>query len=168
MTDRKKTIVVTATTVAMITVCVFLIVQIVFAKNPSSYEDYPSISSQTTIDDYNAKYIALLPEDALHPTTSFAIGAYEGPSGWEHYYNLPMTAVLERMRSLGFDETDYPYWTRKDGCKMLGDYIMCAGSLDEYSYGDIIETSLGQGIICDTGSIFANDNYDIDIATIWL
>ena len=57
------------------------------------------------------------------------------------------------------------YWERKDGCKMCGKYIICAGAIERY--GEIVETSRGLGIILDTGS-FAEEEPDlIDLATTW-
>ena len=44
----------------------------------------------------------------------------------ETYYNLDMSWNIGVMRGMGFDEVNYPYWIRSDGCKMLGDYIMVA------------------------------------------
>ena len=91
-------------------------------------------------------------------------GVFEGVSGKETYYNLPMKEVVERMRRLGYDAEDYPYWEREDGCKMLGDYIMIACNLKERPYGTIVATSLGYGIVCDTGRL---SRFQVDIATNW-
>ena len=35
--------------------------------------------------------------------------------------------------------------------KMLGDYVIVAADLNKYPRGSIVDTSLGQGIVCDTG-----------------
>lgn len=83
------------------------------------------------------------------PLTS-AIGKVQGPQEVETYYNLPMTRVLEKMRSMGYTEEEYPYYVREDGMKMIGDYIMVATDLNTmYPRGTIVQTSRGQGIICD-------------------
>lgn len=94
-------------------------------------------------------------------------GVANGPSGYETYYNLPMGGVVEIMRNLGYNEEDYPYWVREDGCKMLGEYIMVAANLEVRPEGTILPISLGMGIVCDTGT-FAYDNpYQLDVAVNW-
>ena len=91
-------------------------------------------------------------------------GTVMGPSGKETYYNLDMSGVVEIMRGMGNQDE---YWVREDGCKMLGDYIMCAANLDVHPRGSLVESSLGTCIVCDTGG-FAYDNpYQLDIATTW-
>lgn len=91
-------------------------------------------------------------------------GTVMGPSGKETYYNLDMSGVISIMRSLGYTGE---YWVRSDGCKMLGDYIMCAANLDIRPRGTLVESTLGTCIVCDTGW-FAYDNaYQIDIAVTW-
>lgn len=94
-------------------------------------------------------------------------GVCKGPSGKETWYNLPMDKVVNKMRSLGYTESDYPYYIRSDGVKTLGDYVIVAADLDEHKRGDIIETSLGLGIVCDTGEFADTTDIDIDIATNW-
>lgn len=54
-----------------------------------------------------------------------------------------------------------------DGAKMLGDYIMVAADLNKHPRGSIVETSLGQGIVCDTGSFTYTSDTQLDIATNW-
>ena len=98
------------------------------------------------------------------PVLSAYAGTVQGPSGKETYYNLDMSGIVEIMRGMG--NTD-EYWVREDGCKMLGDYIMCAANLDVHPRGSLVESSLGTCIVCDTGG-FAYDNpYQLDIATTW-
>lgn len=94
-------------------------------------------------------------------------GTYQGPSGKETYYNLPMNGVVKIMRNMGYDETNWPYWERDDGCKMFGDYIMVAANLTIRQRGSIVETSLGTGIVCDTGSFANNNPTQLDIAVTW-
>lgn len=77
------------------------------------------------------------------------IGTVQGPQGVEKYYNLPMDNVIENMRGEGYTELDYPYYIREDGVKMFGDFIMVAADLNKYPRGTIVETTLGQGIVCD-------------------
>jgi len=94
-------------------------------------------------------------------------GVYNGPSGKETYYNLNMSGVVKIMRGLGYSEEDYPYWVRDDGCKMLGEYIMVAACFSIRPRGTIVETSLGQGIVCDTGGFASYNQTQLDIATNW-
>lgn len=91
-------------------------------------------------------------------------GVNYGPSGKETYYNLDMTGVIYMMRCLG--NTD-EYWVRSDGCKMLGNYIMIAANLNVHPRGSLVQTSLGTGIVCDTGSFAEEDPNQIDIAVTW-
>ena len=94
-------------------------------------------------------------------------GVYMGPSGKETWYNLPMGYVVKIMRDHGFSEEEYPYSIREDGCKMLGSYVMIAANLDLRPRGTIVETSLGLGIVCDTGAFCQKDTTAIDIAVDW-
>ena len=98
------------------------------------------------------------------PVLSKGRGVNYGPSGKETYYNLNMNGVVRIMRSMGFDGE---YWVRDDGCKMLGDYIMVAANLNLHPRGSIVETSLGQGIVCDTGGFAKRNPTQIDIAVTW-
>jgi hypothetical protein len=91
-------------------------------------------------------------------------GRVMGPTNEETYYNLPMDKVIYSMRRRGYSEQDYPYYIREDGVKMLGDFVMVAADLDIHPRGVIVETSLGQGLVCDTGD-FTEDIYDV--ATDW-
>lgn len=91
-------------------------------------------------------------------------GVIDGPNGKETYYNLDMSGVVSIMQGLGYD---YEYWVRDDGVKMYGDYVMVAADLDLRPRGSIYETSLGYGIVCDTGSFAYSDPYQTDIAVNW-
>ena len=82
----------------------------------------------------------------------------------ETYYNLDMSGCIDIMRSMG--NTD-EYWVREDGCKMLGNYIMCAANLNVHPRGSLVETSLGTAIVVDTGGFADSDPYQIDIAVTW-
>lgn len=101
------------------------------------------------------------------PKLTASAGVFHGVSGKETWYNLPMSGVIQHMRSLGYSEEEYPYWIRDDGCKMLGDYIMIAANLELRPKGTIVETSLGLGIVCDTGGFAVHNPTMIDIATNW-
>lgn len=94
-------------------------------------------------------------------------GAIEGPSGRETYYNLNMTGVVNGMRRMGFDAANYPYAVREDGAKMLGPYIMVAANLSLRPKGSLVQTSMGIGIVADTGGFAAHNHTQLDIATNW-
>ena len=98
------------------------------------------------------------------PVLNSYIGTVEGPSGKETYYNLPMSRVVEIMHELGFEGE---YWVRDDGAKMFGDYIMVAADLSHRPKGTILPTSLGMGMVCDTGGFVKWNSYQIDIAVAW-
>ena len=99
------------------------------------------------------------------PVLNRISGVCYGPNGKESYYNLPMYGVVKIMRGLGYD---YQYWVRSDGAKMYGDYVMIAADLNKYKKGTILETSLGTGIVCDTGDFTTNGSGVVfDIATSW-
>lgn len=91
-------------------------------------------------------------------------GVNRGPSGKETYYNLNMNKIVGAMKRLGVNSE---YWVRNDGVKMYGDYIMCAADLSVYPRGSIVETSLGTGIVCDTGAFVKSTGIVLDIATAW-
>lgn len=80
----------------------------------------------------------------------------------ETYYNLKMNRICNKAV-----EHDIPgwYWIREDGCKCWGNYIICAADFNKHPYGTLVETSLGTGIVLDTGSF--KDRSTIDIATTW-
>lgn len=98
------------------------------------------------------------------PKLTKSKGINKGPSGKETYYNLPMGGVIKTMRRMG--NTD-KHWVRPDGAKMLGDYVMVAANLKVRPRGSLVETSLGTGIVCDTGGFAKNNPYQIDIAVNW-
>jgi hypothetical protein len=98
------------------------------------------------------------------PVLSKRKGVVHGPSGKETYYNLNMSIVVRNMHRLGYD---YEYWVRDDGVKMLGDYVMIAANLNMRPRGTLVETSLGTGIVCDTGGFAKKNPTQIDIATTW-
>lgn len=94
-------------------------------------------------------------------------GTIQGPSGKETYYNLNMTGVVSIMRRMGFSELEYPYNVRADGVKCLGPYVMVAAHLGKRPRGSKVQTSLGTGMVCDTGGFAANNPTQIDVATAW-
>ena len=78
-------------------------------------------------------------------------GTIMGPSGKETYYNLDMST----------------YAVRADGVKTLGGYVMVAANLRIRPKGSFIKTSLGTGIVVDTGGFAAHNPTQLDIATNW-
>ena len=101
------------------------------------------------------------------PTLTKAKGCIMGPSGRETYYNLNMKNCIKKMRQLGYTQRAYPYWIREDGAKMLGPYVMIAANWSIRPLGSIVETSLGWGIVVDTGEFINTYPYGVDIATTW-
>lgn len=75
-----------------------------------------------------------------------------------------MDGVISIMRGIGNND---PYWVRGDGVKMLGDYVMIAADLSIRPRGSLVPTSLGMGIVCDTGSFIHSNPTQIDIAVAW-
>lgn len=92
-------------------------------------------------------------------------GCIEGPSGRETHYNFNMAQKVRDMKRYGYAATDY--WVRADGCKMLGKYIMVAANYRTHPRGSLVATSLGPGIVCDTGGFARRNPQMIDIATTW-
>lgn len=91
-------------------------------------------------------------------------GVFNGPSGKESFYNMNMNNVVSAMRASG---NNARYWVREDGVKMLGDYVMVAANLSIRPKGTILPTSLGMGIVVDTGSFALRNPTQLDIATAW-
>ena len=88
-------------------------------------------------------------------------GVNQGPTGKETYYNLNMSGVVSIMRNMGNNDA---YWVREDGVKMLGDYVMVAADLQEHPRGSVVESSLGQAIVVDTGYL---EKDQLDVAVAW-
>lgn len=95
-------------------------------------------------------------------TKSGGTNTFEGHK--ETYYNLPMKKVVSNAQKKGIEGD---YWERDDGCKMLGDYIMVAADQKIHPYGSIVATSLGDGIVVDTGTFIQTNPQQIDIAVNW-
>lgn len=92
-------------------------------------------------------------------------GKVQGPSGIETYYNLPMSGCVRLMNNLGYYGT---VWTRSDGAKMWDGYVMVAADLSVHPKGSLVETTLGTGIVVDTGSfVYNGSGVSLDIATAW-
>ena len=95
----------------------------------------------------------------------------------ETWYNLDMSGIVSSIQNRGWLWNDIAeeykenvageYWVREDGCKMLGDYIMVAANLSVHPRGSLVETSLGTGVVVDTGGFAVNNPLQIDIAVNW-
>ena len=103
------------------------------------------------------------------PPSQFCYGYCQGELGVEGYYNLNYAngdCIVGTMREVGYSQEDYPCWLRDDGVYMFGDYAMCCVSYDfGYNYGDIVPTSVGQGIVCDFsqfGQQIVHEDWGID------
>ena len=95
-------------------------------------------------------------------TKSGGVNYFEGHK--ETYYNLPMKKVVSNAKNKGIEGD---YWEREDGAKMLGEYVMIAADQKIHPYGSIVGTSLGDGIVVDTGTFIQTNPQQIDIATTW-
>jgi|GEM_PF-261778 len=116
----------------------------------------PAATDTTTTTDNSSSYSGAV--------LTAAAGRIQGPSGAETYYNMDMSGVVSIMRSMG--NTD-EYWVRSDGVKMLGGYVMVAANLSVRPRGSLVATSLGTGIVVDTGGFAVANPYQLDIATNW-
>ena len=100
-------------------------------------------------------------------------GRIQGPSGEETYYDADvltsagMGNCVNTMRNMGFSDVEYPYYLREDGVRMFGNYVMVAANLSIHPRGSLVETSLGTGIVVDTGDFSKCNPYQVDIAVNW-
>ena len=112
------------------------------------------------------------------PVLNSSNGRIQGPSGEETYYNLDMSKIVAESQPGGWVYNDAKahgnegnlssnYWVREDGCKMMGDYVMVAADLNVHPRGSIVQTSLGPGIVVDTGDFAKTNHNQFDIATTW-
>ena len=84
----------------------------------------------------------------------------------ETWYNLPMQRVLNRAHKV-FWTDDRVYWIDDRGVKRFGSYIIVAADYSVHPYGSLVETSLGTGIVLDTGRFTEANNTQVDIAVSW-
>lgn len=131
----------------------------VFATTSFAITTEEVSTTEVTTEEATTEYHSVL-------TREGGVNYYNGIK--ETYYNLDMSYVVELMRYEGYSEEDYPYSVSdENGCKMLGNYIMIAANLDRYPKGTIVETSLGMGIVCDTGEFAVSNPNQFDIAVTW-
>ena len=122
-------------------------------------------TTETASDDTGSTHgNGLAVEGWTGPVLNAFAGVNDGPTGFETYYNMNMAGVVDIMRGMG--NTD-EYWVRDDGVKMLGDYVMVAANLDIFERGSIVDCSLGQAIVCDTGGFAAYNPTQLDVAVAW-
>ena len=102
--------------------------------------------------------------DASTLTKRGGVNYYKGTK--ETYYNLDMTRIYAKAdKNFG---TWHKKWTRDDGVKMYGPYVVLAVNFRKYPYGTTdIPTSLGLGIALDTGAFAETNKNQIDIAVDW-
>lgn len=98
------------------------------------------------------------------PVLTPGAGTIIGPSGKETYYNLNMSACVQNAKNAG---AEGDYWVREDGVKMLGEYVMVAADFSIRPLCTIVPTSLGMGIVVDTGGFVMNNATQLDIAVAW-
>ena len=137
---------------------------ILLAKSKWREAESRQISLQTELDNLNSNPYNLPVVTWTGPKLTKSKGVNYGPIGKETYYNLPIGGVVRTMRNLGYSESEYPYWVRSDGCKMLGPYIMVAANFNHFPRGSVVECSRGVALVCDTGHLGWNH---LDIATQW-
>lgn len=91
-----------------------------------------------------------------------SIGRIQFNGHFETWYNLPMHNIERKAVENGYPDD---FWIRADGCRMIGHYIICAGAEDRY--GEVVETSRGEGLILDTGEFVREYPDAIDLAVTW-
>ena len=106
-----------------------------------------------------------IPVQAGTLTKKGGVNYYNGQK--ETYYNLDMTRIYAKADA-NFG-TWHKKWTRSDGVKCYGPYVVLAVNFRKYPYGTTdIPTSLGLGIALDTGAFATETNLDqVDIAVEW-
>ena len=121
--------------------------------NQFSYENYENFADfLESINDTQIIYAKRL-------TAPLGYVEYERPDGRtvkETWCNLEVGQLIKNMREM--HGINLEYWVREDGVRMYGPYVMVATDVPamgggnqeaEYRYGDLVETTLGTGIIVD-------------------
>ena len=129
------------------------------------------ISAKYIVKDVNDIVLTTVSEETSSSSYSWSgtklntrAGRVSGPSGNETYYNEDMSYIVSRLKRMGYSGD---YWVRSDGVKMFGDYILVAANFDIRPIGTILPTTLGMGIVADTGGFVSWDPTGLDIATTW-
>ena len=92
-------------------------------------------------------------------------GVYYGPSGKETYYNMNMSGCIENMcNELGILGVE---GSNEYGAKTFNGLVMVAANFSVHPRGSEVETSLGRGIVVDTGEFAYADPNQLDIAVNW-
>lgn len=136
------------------------------SENPTLIESAVAFKTENTYmeelgdDGANADTNPVPTGDHITPQS----GTFNFEGHTETYYNLDMSVVVQVAQSRGIAGE---YHVREDGAKMIGDYIMVAACYDVHPYGSLVNTSLGMGIVVDTGGFVAWNPEGIDIATTW-
>lgn len=111
-----------------------------------------------TLDEYLEMYGIKSKWDANYLTAAVGGIKYFGSDGRltkETWCDLDPTNLARLMRKQGID---LDFWIREDGVYMYGDYVMVAADIPhmdgtqqaaEYRKGDLVETSLGTGMVVD-------------------
>lgn len=123
------------------------------------YKKHSRKTSSTEYSAYTTEYI-----QGISPVLNSYKGTVQGPSGKETYYNLNMNRIVQNMKNMGVQGE---YWVREDGAKMLGNYILVAANLNLHPRGSLVQTSMGIGLVADTGDFAKSNPTQIDIATTW-
>lgn len=123
-------------------------------------EPEPEIEQSIPEYDSTSEYVSY--EDGV-------LTAYKGVNWYnghkETYYNLDMSGIIYRAKNEWGLEGEY--WIREDGAKMFGEYVIVAANLSVHPRCSLVETSLGTGIVLDTGGFAEWNAEQIDIATSW-
>ena len=102
------------------------------------------------------------------PTEPGVLNRFNGVNNYDNhtetYYNLPMGGIVANAQANGIPGD---YWTREDGVKMYGDKVIVAADYSLHPYGSTIPTSLGEGIVLDTGGFTQWNPTGTDIAVDW-
>lgn len=129
-------------------------------KNNTAPVDVKISTIEPSKPEYELFYESFHPEGTL--TAAAGVNWLGGQK--ETYYNLPMQGVVSIAQSRGIEGE---YWEREDGAKMYGEYVIIAANQTVHPYGSLVETSLGTGIVLDTGEFALWNPEQVDIATTW-
>lgn len=152
---------------------------VVYAKEGEVVEKVQEVIEEEavieeTIEQTEAEVEEIKAEVKANPTPVPAEGVLTKSKGTvqfdghkETYYNLNMSKVVSNAQKKIEGAKEWEYWEREDGAKMLGDYIMVAADQKIHPYGSLVETSLGTGIVVDTGTFIQTNPQQIDIAVTW-